>query len=99
MPWARPGRPWKASCSRRGDASWARDRGRGEQGARGLEPRRRMARGHQSIVANLHEALGQYVREEASEERFGRERTCLALLGAEGDAALVHRHKTMVGDP
>ena len=64
-----------------------------------FELRRRVARGHQAEVPDLHEAVRQHVLSKPAEEGIRREGDGLAVLRPEGDTALIHRHEARIRDP
>ena len=70
-----------------------------EKRARDSELGRRVARGHEPVVANLDEAGRQHVLQEAAKKCLGLQRDRLAFLGPEGDAFVVHADKALVRDP
>ncbi len=57
-----------------------------------------MTGGVKSVVANLDEARRQDVLHEAREQLVSRHGDRPPVLGAEGDAAFVHRDEALVGD-
>src|SRR5881628_1104811 len=52
----------------------------------------------QAVVADLDEAGGQDVQQEAADELVGGKRGALAVLGGEGDAASIEGDEALVGD-
>ena len=70
-----------------------------EKTACDLELRRGVARGHEAVVADLHEARRQDVKEEPFEELVVRERDLAAVLGREGDRLVGDLAKPVVRDP
>ena len=75
-----------------------RHRRRREPLSRDLESRGRVTRGMKSVVANLDEARRQHVLDEAREQLVSGDGDGVAVLGAEGDAALVDRDEALIGD-
>jgi hypothetical protein len=52
----------------------------------------------QAEVTDLDEASGQEVQQEAADELVGGQRGTRAVLGGEGDAAIVEGNEALVGD-
>ena len=70
-----------------------------EQPPRDLKLGGGVAGGHEAVVANLHEAAGQDVLQEAMDEFVGREGRGGFAASAEVDAVVGEREQALIGDP